>query len=189
MSNSNTNAKTAPALQLASLFLALVFTGPGFATSALGQQLASHVWSGGGGIVAGDQFVLLGTLGEPIVGQSSNAGTFSAGYWNRVVKNSVATSVEQLDESAIPASPVLAQNYPNPFSGQTELEYGLTEATYVRLEVFDLTGRHIQTLVDGQRPAGRHRVSFDSGSLASGLYIYRIEAGSFIDAHTMLLIR
>jgi hypothetical protein len=59
----------------------------------------------------------------------------------------------------------------------------------VRLSVFNLLGQEVSVLVDGEIEAGRHEVRFDAGSRPSGLYVYRLQAGAFVQTHTMTLVR
>jgi hypothetical protein len=93
------------------------------------------------------------------------------------------------DDSVIPDVYSLSQNYPNPFNPLTTISFGLPEASHVRLAVYDLLGRQVALLVNGQREAGMHEASFDASQLASGLYIYRIEAGEFISVKKMILMK
>ena len=79
--------------------------------------------------------------------------------------------------------------YPNPFNPQTTIRYGLPEASYVKLVVYDVLGRQVRVLVDGAREAGTHEVTFDASSLPSGMYVYRIEAGPYAATRTMLLMK
>ncbi len=83
----------------------------------------------------------------------------------------------------------LAQNYPNPFNPTTKIRFTLEKADNVSLKVFDVLGREVATLFNGMKPAGNHTISFDASSLASGLYLYRIESGSFISVKKMMLVR
>lgn len=71
----------------------------------------------------------------------------------------------------------LAQNYPNPATGRTEIRYVVPEAAEVRLQVFDVLGREVSTLVEGTVPGGSHTASLDSSTLAPGVYLYRLEVG------------
>ncbi len=84
---------------------------------------------------------------------------------------------------------VLEGNYPNPFNPSTEIRFALPEAQHVRLVVYDVTGREIARLVDALLPAGTHRVSFDATHLPSGVYLYRLTAGSFDQARRMMLLK
>jgi hypothetical protein len=90
---------------------------------------------------------------------------------------------------AVPAEFALEQNYPNPFNPSTSIRFQLAEQGWVTLAVYDLLGREIAVLVDGQKPAGIYAVEFDARTLASGMYVYRLSAGSFTQARKMMLVR
>jgi hypothetical protein len=83
----------------------------------------------------------------------------------------------------------LHQNYPNPFNPNTVISFQLPVGSRVTLKVFDLLGREVATLVNGQRSAGRHEVSFDASRLSSGMYMYRLETGNQIITKKMMLIK
>lgn len=83
----------------------------------------------------------------------------------------------------------LYQNYPNPFNPSTSIQFSLPQASEVTLKVFDVTGREIVDLVSGRISAGQHSVTFNASRLSSGVYIYRLEAGEFIQTKRMLLIK
>ncbi|SMO54921.1 Por secretion system C-terminal sorting domain-containing protein [Gracilimonas mengyeensis] len=94
------------------------------------------------------------------------------------------------EPSNIPSQITLGQNYPNPFNPSTVISYQLDSNQLVRLEVFDVTGRKVATLVDGQRlSAGSHRASFDASGLSSGVYFYRLETGGQTLTRKMLLVK
>jgi hypothetical protein len=88
-----------------------------------------------------------------------------------------------------PAGFALEQNYPNPFNPSTSIRFQLAEAGWVTLAVYDLLGREIAVLVDGQKAAGSYAVEFDARSLASGMYVYRLSAGSFTQSRKMMLVQ
>ena len=79
-------------------------------------------------------------------------------------------------EGGLPLAFALEPNQPNPFGLRTTLRFALPKASHVRLEVFDLAGRRVATVVDGPREAGRHLVPFEPTSLASGVY-FTLQAG------------
>ena len=83
------------------------------------------------------------------------------------------TSVEDMDQQRI-ESFKLGHNYPNPFNPTTTISYRLAKAGKVRLEVFDVTGRKVRTLVREKQPSGAYKVTFNAQALSSGLYIYRL---------------
>lgn len=88
-----------------------------------------------------------------------------------------------------PDDPYLAQNYPNPFNPGTTIQYGITKRQHIILEIFDYTGRRIQTLVDGVKNPGVYHVNFDAGDLASGVYLYRLRTPSGTYHNKMTLIK
>jgi hypothetical protein len=96
--------------------------------------------------------------------------------------------------AAIPKEYRLYQNYPNPFNPNTEIRFDVPDAVRVELKVFNILGQEVAKLIDEVRPAGVYRLTWDSrttsgASVASGLYVYRIKAGNFVDAKKMMLIR
>jgi hypothetical protein len=89
----------------------------------------------------------------------------------------------------LPTSFELKPNYPNPFNPITVIEFGLPMATPAKLIVYNILGQVVTKLVDGDLPAGWHSVDWDAGSVASGVYFYRLEAGSFTQSRKMILIK
>jgi len=89
----------------------------------------------------------------------------------------------------IPDSYVLHQNYPNPFNPVTTIMYGIPENTYVLLEVYNILGQRIKTLVDEEKDAGMHEVQFDGSRHSSGTYFYRIQAGDYTATKKFILLK
>lgn len=83
----------------------------------------------------------------------------------------------------------LEGNYPNPFNAATTIQYQIPYATWVKIEIFDLTGSKVDDLVNSFQAAGRHRIQFDADNLPSGTYFYRIRAGQLSALHKMLLLK
>ena len=88
-----------------------------------------------------------------------------------------------------PGQPMLYQNYPNPFNPSTTIRYGLPSRSHVTLTVFNTLGQQVATLVQGEQEAGYHEVQFDASSLASGVYLYRLQAGDFVHTNRLLLLK
>ena len=80
-------------------------------------------------------------------------------------------------------------NYPNPFNPITMIKYDLAEDSKVQIKVYDVLGNEVAELVNDEKPAGRYEVEFNASSLVSGVYLYRIQAGSFVDTKKMILMK
>jgi hypothetical protein len=91
--------------------------------------------------------------------------------------------------TVLPTEYSLMQNYPNPFNPSTVIKFKLPKASDVRLCVYDMLGREVSVLVSDRRAAGVHEVKFDGTNLASGVYLYRLRAGDFIQAKKLLILR
>lgn len=100
----------------------------------------------------------------------------------------VLTSTEQ-SLATLPNQLKLKQNYPNPFNPSTAIEYQLNESQQVTLQVFDLLGREVTTLVNSLQPAGSHTIEFNASNLSSGTYLYRLKAGNVSLTKTFTLIK
>lgn len=96
---------------------------------------------------------------------------------------------EAATETATPAECALLSNYPNPFNPTTAISYQLQDAGRVSLRVYNTAGKLVSTLVDGWRDAGSHEVTFEGSLLPSGIYVYRLEAGSFSASGKMVLVK
>ncbi len=91
--------------------------------------------------------------------------------------------------SEIPTVFSLSQNYPNPFNPVTSIEFGLPKDEMVSLKVYDMLGREVKTVVNEFKKAGTYQVGFDASALSSGVYFYRMQAGSFTDIKRMVVVK
>jgi hypothetical protein len=93
------------------------------------------------------------------------------------------------EDLALPQRFDLRQNYPNPFNASTLIRFSLAAPSQVSLDVYDLLGQHVATIIDRAMPAGEYRFTWRPEQLASGVYFYRIEAGSFVATRKLLLLQ
>ena len=104
------------------------------------------------------------------------------------VKNQ-ATNVEDEGSLLSPDSYNLAQNYPNPFNPVTTIKYSIPESGNVSLKVYDILGNEVASLVNEEKGPGVYSVTFDASKLSSGVYLYKLQAGSFTESKKMLLMK
>jgi hypothetical protein len=98
------------------------------------------------------------------------------------------TSVK-LTDNLVPAEYELKQNYPNPFNPSTKIQYSVKSRGFVTLKVFNLIGQEVATLVNGELEAGNYNVDFNAAGLASGVYLYKLNAGSSVLSKKMMLLQ
>ncbi|MEX1276198.1 MAG: T9SS type A sorting domain-containing protein, partial [Bacteroidota bacterium] len=123
-------------------------------------------------------------------------GSEWGGVFRTLKLQSPITGVETADLS-VPSVYTLGQNYPNPFNPSTTIQYGLPTQSMVTLKVYDVVGRVVATLVNGEIPSGSHEVAFNAHTLASGLYFYRLSAtpihgggqGPFVATKKLVLLK
>lgn len=98
-----------------------------------------------------------------------------------------AVSIEE--NSGLPESYKLNQNYPNPFNPSTNISFDIPKKSHVQIEVFNVTGQKVATVVDRTYTAGSFTVQFDASALSTGTYVYRIKAGNYTESRKMILIK
>jgi hypothetical protein len=126
-----------------------------------------------------------------------NALQFKDGYGWAVGDNGLVlryrdpTWIEDEKEMSglIPAYYKLSQNYPNPFNPLTTIEFDLPKTSDVKIEVYNMIGQKIHTLINKKLQAGKHHVTFNAKNISSGVYFYRINTGEFQDVKKMILLR
>jgi len=92
-------------------------------------------------------------------------------------------------EIAVPVKTVLNQNFPNPFNPTTKISYTIPQRVNVKLRVYDMLAQQVAELVNGTQEEGRYEVIFDGSNLPSGVYFYKLEAGSYVEVKKLLLIK
>jgi hypothetical protein len=108
--------------------------------------------------------------------------------WGVQINNQVLVGVQELAAQR-PQQFRLDQNFPNPFNPSTIIRFQVPVQSPVRLIVFDILGREARTLVNEIKNPGTYEVNFDAGSLASGTYFCRMEAGAFVDIRKLLFLK
>ncbi|HCY77070.1 MAG TPA: hypothetical protein DHV28_14200 [Ignavibacteriales bacterium] len=140
-----------------------------------------------------------------VVGQGSNAlNSISVArnytqdaqtYFNANFTNGTISDVDDNDYT-LPEKFSLFQNYPNPFNPSTTIRYSIpnvtlsgVEGSRVQLRIYDILGNEVATLVNEYKPAGMYNLQFTMNNLASGIYFYRLTAGSFVQTKKMILLK
>ncbi len=111
-----------------------------------------------------------------------------SGFSNVATVTLVGVS-QGVETAELPTSYKMSQNYPNPFNPITQIRYALPKDCQVRLEVYNVIGQKVATLVNGEQKAGYKMVTWDAYNLSSGIYFYRIQASNFTDTKKMILLR
>lgn len=104
-------------------------------------------------------------------------------------RNSVLLSVEKLKDIKIPSEYSLFQNYPNPFNPETTISFNLPSRSFVSLKIFDMIGKEVTSMVSEELPAGSYTRNLNASYLSSGVYFYRMQAGSFSETKKLTLLR
>jgi photosystem II stability/assembly factor-like uncharacterized protein len=91
--------------------------------------------------------------------------------------------------SIIPSYVSLGQNYPNPFNPATNITYKLAKGEFVKITIYDLLGKQLKVFIEGNRPAGFNKFRFENFGLASGVYIYKLDAGNYSESKKMVIVK
>jgi len=115
--------------------------------------------------------------------------------WYENPFDTINTGIELL-QSIAPTGYVLSQNYPNPFNPSTNIQFSIPKTEFVTLKIFNLLGQEVTTLFSEKLKAGKYKYEWDAGSLASGVYLYRLsvgslsgEAGDYVETRKMVLMK
>ena len=107
-------------------------------------------------------------------------------YWKDTVSQ-VVTGVDDIKQA--PLSYDLSQNYPNPFNPSTTIKYSVPRTAFVSLKVYDVLGREVAALVNEEKSAGNYEVKWNAENFASGIYLYKIQTGSFTQTKKMIYLK
>lgn len=158
----------------------------GFVPSNIVGDVHMAISEGPFTLAAGDSqsvgFALLGGTDLPALQSSADAAWTK---WNDI---RAILGVEETPNS-LPAKYALAQNYPNPFNPVTRIRYALPSAAHVVLKIYNLLGQEVSTLVDEMQQPGWYTQTWDAGNAASGVYFYRLTAGTFSSVRKLVVLR
>jgi hypothetical protein len=129
-------------------------------------------------------------VGQVFVGRVTGPSSIiESGFLADTLLRATDVSSSVSEREGIPKEYALSQNYPNPFNPSTTIRYGLPQRSHVNLAVHNTLGQQVAQLVNGETEAGYHEVKFDASALPSGVYFYRLQAGSYVETHKLCLVR
>ncbi len=114
-------------------------------------------------------------------GQRSDMGVYGG--------QAIPTDIREEHPPTIPVAYGLPQNYPNPFNASTVIRYNLPTASDITISIYDIRGRKVETLVQGEQQAGYHQIIWDASDHSSGMYFYKIQAGKYAETRKMVLLK
>lgn len=134
------------------------------------------------------------TFNSPVAGYRIGGGDNCLTIWNNFYPvyasyNCLTTVGISGNNNGIPEKYYLYQNYPNPFNPLTSIKFDIPKQSFVKITVYDITGKEIETLVNHVKESGRYEVNWDGSNYASGVYFYKIEAEAFSEQRKMILIK
>jgi hypothetical protein len=125
--------------------------------------------------------------------KDTTAGSYVFGESGRamvpIIYRALDYSASGVENEAVARAYALEQNYPNPFNPSTKISYTIGRSSIVTLKVYNIIGQEVATLVNGLQQAGSHSVVFDASKLTTGVYMYKIQAGDFVDVKKMVLMK
>jgi hypothetical protein len=160
--------------------------------------VGQSAFGNGGSSISGSEYGITGTLGQSVTGITTGLSNNEySGFWYQ--ENSIPTGVEKNLQNDLSKEYNLAQNYPNPFNPSTIITYSVPKTCLVTLKVYNILGKEVATLVNGQKTAGNYSVQFsakggsapggNAGNLASGIYFYRMQSGNFVQTKKLILLK
>ncbi len=161
--------------------------------SGTSSNVAGELVDQSGNVVA----VINSTSNNPFILTAPSEGTYlvNAGYknpdpraWDSV---SVLISLTGVDDNT--TEPMLTyklySNYPNPFNPSTKIKYSVAEKTFVSLQIYDIAGSEVASIVNREQAAGEYEIDFNAGNLTTGVYLYKLQTGNFVETKKMILMK
>jgi len=160
----------------------------------VGQEFKFGIWAGdneGGMGGYGNNHIENIDDSQPTATIASYFGSINPLYYVGWDYDKNTFRIVGVDETTpVPVTYSLEQNYPNPFNPSTTIEYSLPSKSFVTLKIYNLLGQEVMVLVNNeQQNAGKHRITVDAARLATGVYFYRLHAGSFVDVKKMVFVK
>ena len=141
----------------------------------------------GGETASSASYQIMDAAGQPGVVGTATSENYQVGS-GFLAESIEVTDVGEMELLAKPKEFQLYQNYPNPFNPETTIQFDVKEDCQVTLVVYDLLGRQLAVLINEHHDAGGYKVSFDASVLPSGIYIYRIQMGTFHSVRKMIVL-
>ena len=170
------------------------FNDPGDGLQVVGPILCNNgmVYAG-----AGTKSIIALYDGNGIQSSASRVSSVNTPIWGTFQGNNQRTGIQPVqivssvseDNNKIPASYALYANYPNPFNPSTIISYDIPKLSQVTLVIYDVLGRQVAELVDGEKAPGSYQVTFDATGLSTGVYFYALQAGTYRDTKKFLLLK
>ncbi len=149
-------------------------------------NLNNSVFSNGGVPISSGSYMITSTVGQSAIGFTQGTSyQHPVGFWYGV---NIYVGIAG-EEDLLPKKFELYQNYPNPFNPLTHIKYAVPHTSRVRIEIYNVLGQRVRTLLDEEKVPGWYTVNFDASSLASGFYIYRMQAEAFADIRKMIVTK
>jgi hypothetical protein len=156
------------------------------AMAAMAQyEISRDVIGNGGGEQNDASYFLIGTLGQAVTGQATGEYVIGGGYWYP----SGESPSDVLEEDGMPAAFAFAVGCPNPVQSVANLRLAIPKPSRVVIKLYDVSGRRVRTLVDGELSAGHHQVKCDAAGLSGGVYFARMEGKGFKQTRRLILLR
>lgn len=154
-------------------------------TNAYGDSVWSKVFAGSYN-ESGNSVQQTSDGGYIVTGYTSTYGSGSADIW--LIKTEPDLNAIDVEKN-IPQTYWLSQNYPNPFNAETIIKYFLPHQTFINLDIFNLVGQKVSTLIAEQQNAGMYKIKFDATNLSSGVFLYILQAGNFTDVKKLIVLK